>query len=248
MNSARDFIAIPLFNNTLIRTIIGFAALMISILAGIIISGTDMAISWTTVMVVSWLCSYSLTDKYNHKYPQRFVSYLIASHAKALIIMALVLIFSSLIIGQALFTEIALWAGLLIFSCADLLLSLPHRRISSVEYYSKILSKADKDHGDADDIGDAVPEELEVFSIDTEAILDRIKPDIDGSLFKFLEEHLPQGPGDIDTSRIIRDLTNNEGDPEAAGVGLLISQPLINDVRRLNQFLRLCTQQINYGG
>jgi hypothetical protein len=43
------------------------------------------------LFAAAWIVSVGLTDKYRHKYPYRYFAYLTASHAKAAMIMALVL-------------------------------------------------------------------------------------------------------------------------------------------------------------
>src|SRR5262245_29908532 len=49
--------------------------------------------AWTTragVLIVAWAVSVWLTDKYAHKYPRRYVPYLLAAHGKAAVVLLVI--------------------------------------------------------------------------------------------------------------------------------------------------------------
>ena len=70
---------------------IGFVLLDLSILFTKLIYGKGRLDLLIAIAAISWILSVIFTAKYIHKYPQRYFTYLIASHLKAAIIMAILL-------------------------------------------------------------------------------------------------------------------------------------------------------------
>ena len=82
---------VPLLNHWMLRTILGLLLVVVSpFLAAWWLGHEPVALSRVLAMIVlGWLPAIFLTDKYVHKYPQRYATYLVASHAKATVIMAI---------------------------------------------------------------------------------------------------------------------------------------------------------------
>src|SRR5574341_2281202 len=77
-----NFRYVPFVQNLKIRMTIGFILLVLSaILAGTILDKSRVGII-ASIIVFAWLPAVLLTDKYVHKYTQRYFTYLIASHLK----------------------------------------------------------------------------------------------------------------------------------------------------------------------
>jgi hypothetical protein len=77
---------------------------------------------------LGWLLAILLTDKYAHKYQQRYITYLLASHAKAALIMATAYLLIRLIAGPGAAPMGLIFTSLLLFVSADLLISVPRRK------------------------------------------------------------------------------------------------------------------------
>jgi len=52
------------------------------------------------MLAFGWLPAILLTDKYTHKYPQRYTTYLLSAHTKSALVMALAFLILHLIFGR----------------------------------------------------------------------------------------------------------------------------------------------------
>ncbi|MHC4143508.1 MAG: sugar transferase [Planctomycetota bacterium] len=188
------------------------------------------------------------TDKYVHKYPQRYYTYLIASHIKAAIIMAWFLWIMGMIAGSFGAPHDVLWAGLAFFVFADAFISVPHRRDIPNKEVSEVVSSpcventADtgSDHSASAGAGSA--------SIDLRAAVDQIRPDLDKEIVELIEKNVPDSRGGTGGVKVLDDLTTMKDQFKSDPVHLLIGRTRINDVLRLNRFLQFCTKSIVMGG
>ena len=198
-------------------------------------------------VALAWLVSVFLTDKYVHKYPRRYFSYLIASHLKAAVVMACLIGLAGLLADPVSAPQSVLWAGFFLFVFADFLASAPRRDGRKVVQGGPALSTAapaeprggDPVHATAD---------LEMSPIDAKAIIRRIRSELDGTLVEFIENHLPdhdQGVGGV----IFWDQETDAGaQAPHASAGLLVSRNRLNNVRRLNRYLLSCASRLAMGG
>lgn len=238
---------IPLFRNVKIRTAIGFFLLILSVTSMWMIFGKGRIEFIALISVFAWIISVFFTDKYVHKYPQRYFTYLIASHMKATIIMAILLWIMGWIIGQKAPPHDVLWSSFFLFVIADALASVPRRRVIP-DRQSQVVVPATH----VNDITENISTDADYLKsgsslIDKQTILSKIRCDLDKSFFEFIENNLPDlkcGSGNV---FIIDDVTQgNVSKP--ASVGLLIGRTRINDVLRLNNFMQFCTERICIGG
>jgi len=192
------------------------------------------------IFVCAWVLSLALTQKYIHKYHQRYLPYLIAAHLKAGLSMALVLWVLGWIAGRGMAPPGVLWKGFLLFSAADALVSLFWRRAraaSGAESPEKSLpaqiSNAPSDYAS-----------MKTVSGSWEACR---APG--ASLAGFIEKSLPDVRG-----RNCQVLFGMESRPtdqrqtEPPAVGLVVSGIRLNDVRRLNKFFLSCAHRLQPGG
>lgn len=239
---------VPFVRNVKIRTAVGFILLVLSTtLAGTIFSKGYIVVT-LSITVFAWMVAVFLTHKYVHKYPQRYFTYLISSHLKAAVIMASLVWILSEFAGPILAPPDVLWTGYLAFIFVDALASVPRRHDtydeqSSVEVPSQRTEDVVDERTCEYRSGNAG-----ISAIDTQAIVRRIRSDLDKPLAEFIEKNLPdlQGcTGDV----LVLDNVAIAGDrPKSVPVGLLVGRTRINDVRRLNQFMLFCTERINMGG
>jgi hypothetical protein len=192
--------------------------------------------------------SVFLTDKYVHKYPQRYFTYLIASHLKAAIIMAFFLWIIGRIAGPVVAPQDVLWTGYLFFVLADAIVSIFHRR-DIPDSQSSVLrpSLCTEDITD-DPSSDSSYNNAGLSSIDTQAIAREIRPHLDNAPLEFIEKSLPDLHGDNGDVLFLDDVTTTDDQSKSAPIALLVGRIRINDVLRLNRFLMFCTRRITMGG
>src|SRR4051812_13504403 len=107
---------LPIVSNRTLRFTLGLAVVVASpFVAARILQAA--APTWQMILasVICWLPAVYLTDKYRHKYPQRYFTYLAASHVKAAGVMALVALIVWLIVGPDVLpgTQLALTIALI---------------------------------------------------------------------------------------------------------------------------------------
>lgn len=196
-------------------------------------------LSLILVMVVfGWLPAVLLTDKYVHKYPQRYTTYVLASHAKAAVIMAFAYLLIRFVAGSATAPMSLLFTSLLLFVLVDLLLSMPRRTVPE----PRTQDSASPAAGD-------VEAAIELATIDSGAILEALKEDLDEPLRAFLQAYLPEGNDGIDSWLIVDDPREDDQQTHGAeDIGLLVGDTSLNSVGRLNLFLKHCSRHLAMGG
>jgi lipopolysaccharide/colanic/teichoic acid biosynthesis glycosyltransferase len=234
---------VPWIRNLTVRAALG----LVLLLSCTWVASSLLSAAPTGALVVltaaSWSIAAFLTDKYRHKYPQRYLPYLLASHLKAAIIMAILLWLASGIAGPSVFPRNVLWTSLGLFVVADAVLSLPRRR----EDLEPLPVDAGAPTAQVQDARGKGPEGP-VFSIDSHALVGKLPPDLDATLADFVRQHLPPSQGANDTLLIIEDKPSARAPVEQPRAGLLVGRLRINDVRRLNQYLQYCAESIAMGG
>ncbi len=119
---------LPLLGNGAARTIIGFILLGVSaIFAGTVFDQGCIGVL-ALIAAMAWALTVFLTEKYVHKYPQRYYAYFAASHPKAAIVMAASLWIMGFIAVCAAPANDALWTAYGVFIASDALVSIPRRR------------------------------------------------------------------------------------------------------------------------
>jgi lipopolysaccharide/colanic/teichoic acid biosynthesis glycosyltransferase len=238
---------VPFIRNVKIRTTIGFILLFLSTISSKAILGKGRIEVIFLITAVAWIFAIFLTDKYVHKYPQRYFTYLIASHLKAAIIMAFFLWIIGRIAGLLVAPQDVLWTGYLFFVFADAIVSVFHRR-DIPDRQSSVLrpSLCTEDITD-DRSSDSSYYNAGLSSIDTQAIDREIRSHLDKTLVEFIEKNLPDLHGDNGDVLFLDDVTTTDDQSKSAPVALLVGRTRINDVLRLNRFLMFCTRRITMG-
>jgi len=195
----------------------------------------------------AWLLSVLITDKYVHKYPQRYFTYLIASHLKAALSMAFFLWIFGYIAGQIYAPPHVLWVGYVLFVFADALVSVPRcRNITANQSFEEVPSLSTK-NATADRSSDSDYVNKGKSLIDKQAIIEKIRSDLDKPMVDFIEKNLPDLQG-LNGVLVLDDVKSADDQYISAPASLLIGFTRINDVLRLNQFMQFCTEHISMGG
>lgn len=239
---------VPLVRNLKIRMVIGFILLVLSAISAEVILRKGQVEVIVLIAALAWMVAAFLTDKYVHKYPQRYFTYLIASHMKAAIIMAFFLWIISRIAGIHAAPNEVLWTGYIFFVFADALVSLPWRRDNPGRQLSVEGLPLSTDDVIEDRYSDPGYMDTDIGSIDTETIVRKIRSHLDEMVVEFIEKTLPDlhgGNGDV---LVLDDVTTTDHQSKYAPVALLVGRTRINDVLRLNQFFMVCVNQITMGG
>jgi len=193
--------------------------------------------------VLIWLPAVWLTDKYVHKYPQRYYTYLFASHLKAAVIMVLCLLVAVVVGGSQLAPPDVLWSGLGAFILLDFIVSAPRRRASAAEHGPT----PDAPSQAAGVTGQAASRQ-EDQRIDAPTILRLVEAELPGPLAMFVRGNLPDSRGNASELVIVDDIDRTDPPAPGGGAGLLIGRTRLNDVHRLNQFIGHCAERVAMGG
>jgi lipopolysaccharide/colanic/teichoic acid biosynthesis glycosyltransferase len=239
-----DFRYVPFVQNVKIRMIAGLIILILSDASAGMYFGKGRVDIIVLITTCAWILAVFLADKYIHKYPQRYFTYLIASHLKTAIIMAFFLWLLAGFAGHIAAPPDVLWTGFICFILADAIASVPRRLdLRGKRFYAGVVEAiTDKE---PDDPGST---DTDLSSIDGQAIIRQISSNLDKSLVEFIEKNLPGLPEGAGSVLLIDDVTTTEDQSKSAPVGLLVSRTRINDVRRLNQFMQSCVKRITMGG
>lgn len=189
--------------------------------------------STISLFLIAWWAGIAVTQKYVHKYPYRYVSYVLASHMKATMAALLVYWGLAAILDMAL-TASAAWP-FAILTGVDLLLSLPHRRVStsppSGQFQLQRPSNTNSPSIDADKREhERRPDEGEIIGRLPAEVIAAMALVSDGA-----------GP-----SHVANAATGPQTTHGHSGV-VAIATPL-NDIRRINKTLLAGTERLLHGG
>jgi lipopolysaccharide/colanic/teichoic acid biosynthesis glycosyltransferase len=239
---------VPLVRNRKIRTTIGFALLVsTSTLPGMILGKGRIEVI-VSISAFAWLLSVLLTDKYVHKYPQRYSTYLIASHLKAAMIMAFSRWIMGRLAGPIAAPHDVLWLGLVLFTLADVVVSVPRRQDVSDRQFAAVAPSSGATVNTPERSGDSDYASTCPSSIDTRTIIRHIRSNVDQPMADFIENNLSSLQGGDGIVLVMDDLTPTDDHSKAAPVQFLIGRTRMNDVSRLNRFLVYCANRITMGG
>ena len=192
------------------------------------------------MVLIFWLPAVFLTDRYVHKYPQRYYSYLFAAHLKGLGVM--------LTLGTVmwLFGLRINWSALVVLVVVDLLLSTFRRRD---------LDQPERGQsGSAEAVAGGVPQNTSAIvspadvQIDTNAIVAKLPQNLSSSLVKVVEAQLPRGGTGVDKLLVLQDIEDAVPGYEGTEVGVLVGTLRLNAVNRLNNYLKCCSARVTMGG
>lgn len=227
----------PLIHPPLLRAAIGLAVAMLSVwwAMGRLSDGADRVGAIAFFAFALWLPACLITDKYRHKYPQRYDTYLLASHGKAALLMALAAAPLALL-GWIPMSPAALGLGLAIFVAADYAISLPRCQAQAVTAA-----------GPAKAATAAAVNTAELAGLDVDASLVALGAAADHDVEALLREEIPAPEPGLSSAVAIRDLADA---PAAApsSVGLVVGTLSLNKVDRLNNYLKHCTSLLAMGG
>lgn len=191
--------------------------------------------SWLAVaftMLVVWLPATWITDKYVHKYPYRYVSYLLASHGKSATIAMLLFAALALLVPAVSGPWQSLAAGLVMAAVVDLLVALP-----SVERAAPKRATTPAAQAAA---AEPVPDVNPMPGLAT------IRPGLDADLCALLDSTLPSAGAALPGKAIGDREELAAAAPES--LGLLVGTRPLNAVRRLNLYLQDCAAHVAMGG
>lgn len=239
---------VPFLRNVRLRMTIGYILLVLSVILAETIFKKGQLGAIVAVSSGAWLVAAFLTHKYIHKYPQRYFSYLIASHSKAALIMAFLLLLGGELIGQLAASYSVLWSGYLFFVLADFLVSVPRRR----EYANKQVSLT-SDFQTKSGVVNNQQENLEgadvsLSSSEKQVVTDSVLGALSEPLSKFIESNFSKLQGGISNTLVIDDIGNADNGSTATQLDLLVGTVCLNNVNRLNIFLQYCANRMRMGG
>ncbi|MFV1995766.1 MAG: sugar transferase [Verrucomicrobiales bacterium] len=227
----------PRFASSRVRWVVG-AMLLVAISFVIARGQSGCALAVIAPCALGWLVSTWLTDKYTHKYPQRYYPYLLAAHAKAAVIMVLVIapfpLLAPWVFPPAEVLQVA--ALMLVF---DLVLSFPRVRGDGVQATANGLSAS------------VDAEEASLHRVSTVALKQQLEDAAElaqfGNLASFVAGHLEADEVGAASMKLVNGDSVETGEGESP-VALLIQEKSFNTVRRFNLFLRDLPDAVLKGG
>lgn len=239
---------VPLIRNVRIRAAIGFALLVVAVLSAQLICGKGRIEMMIPIAVFAWVFSIFLTDKYVHKYPQRYATYLVASHLKAATIMAVLLWIMGRIVGSVAVPQDGLWSGFIYFVILDVFFSALRRRDFSVTQPPMVIEPHLTENGANDLSDDSMHKMTNLPSVDAPPLLEQVRFDLGKPLVEFMGKHLSNLRGNITNVHVLAEDANVDDLPAWDTVCLLVSCIRLNDVRRLNRFFLFFVRRISMEG
>jgi lipopolysaccharide/colanic/teichoic acid biosynthesis glycosyltransferase len=237
---------VPLIHNFLTRQIVGFALLAASVVTAWSILAMGRIDILLFVSVLAWLLAVYLTDKYTHKYPQRYFSYLFASHLKSAVVMFFVLLIWILCLPSVILPWKVLLAGNCTFVIADVLVSIPRRRFSMVA--QKDLTHRTPSLDSAIESAAEKNRATDVPSIDSEDILTQLQQCMNEEEFHFAKKTIPFSTVTHGRLIIFDDLSAQSSAVAKGDSAVFFGCVRLNNVSRLNKFLLFASDCLLLGG
>src|SRR6185312_189541 len=236
---------VPIVSNQVVRLTLGLAVVVASpfVAARILQVGAP---GWELILasVICWLPAVYLTDKYRHKYPQRFFTYLAASHLKAAGVMAFAALTLWLIVGSDVLPGKQLALTIVLITIVDALISSLRRR---AQLPSGVARQEPAETPTPGRNGTTV--EQDRIAVDSGAVLSRLDSQLSPALVDFLRANLPSSEGRESEVIVLDDIPpEKNGRRESGKAALLVGRTSLNRVSRLNLFLKYCTSQVGMGG
>lgn len=231
-----------------LRATVGAIIAALAVVLAVQNSGTSSYGTATSVFALAWLLAVATTDKYTHKYPYRYYSYLVASHVKAGAIMALGLGAASFLMRDHPALVVALWQALAWCAVADLVVSLPRRLAPLSQRYDPSVLKSREIAGQADPSATAsAPPRASATEAGGPSFAEAGTA-LDAELLAHIQRVVPDFHGRMSALVITDRDYFGRGAPSRAPVDLIVSSVRINDVRRINRFLLGCGEALKMGG
>lgn len=238
----------PSIPNRGMRAAVGLALLLCASALSAATFGMERAALTALDLAAAWLPAAWLTDKYVHKYPQRYLTYVLASHLKAAVAMALGLALLGWVGAFVSSAPGAVWKGFALFTLADLIVSLFRRPDPDLSAAPASPGSPSAPESPAGKSGKSDLPAAHTPSVDSAALSARSGAVLGQAAAEFLARYLPHGQ--VGNSRLLvcdeTALLEPELDQHPAALAAV--RVRINDVRRINRLLLGCTGRLAMGG
>lgn len=239
---------VSLIANWPLRSAVG--TLSAALAVGFAVQSTGASAYGTALLVfgVAWVVAVALTDKYTHKYPYRFYPYLLASHARAAVIMASGLGIASLLLRSDTALVGALWRAFAWFVIIDLTVSLPRRRAPLERMYDPSVLKSRELAGQAEPSAAPATEQTPNSEVLGGQRFADIAAELDPELLAHIQRAVPDFSFGMSAKRVPDRDVLVAAPTSQAPVDLIVSTVRLNDQRRINRFLLDCCKFLKMGG
>lgn len=201
-------------------------------------------INVTVLAVLLWLVPTLLTDKYVHKYPQRYFTYAIATHFKALIITGIGIGLINLF-GLSKKNIIDLFFIMLIFSVVDFLFSLPRVRVrKDIETQTNLFFER---VGNKD--SEKLEESMPGAPLSISNIIDQYSSKLPPWSITLIQKNCVDDEHGHNSLVVIEDLDElYQHMSKTEKLPMIVCQKSLNNVRRLNNLLKQAIDALISGG
>ncbi|MBH1942044.1 sugar transferase [Mobilitalea sibirica] len=201
-------------------------------------------ITTSIITFLIWLISITLTDKYVHKYPQRYLTYTLSKNMKALavvIVMIFVLFISSIFERQILFDII--WV-MFILSGIDFILDLfvKKEKVADInKQMENFLSRLNNHNSDFN------KEETINATINQKRLFNEYGNIMSNCENEFIRNHITNSDNNCDTYLIVNK-KQNLIESKDTDFSLIIYQTSLNNIKRLNNTIKSSIRGLKKGG
>lgn len=197
------------------------------------------------LFLAAWVAACAVTDKYTHKYPYRYYPYLLASHAKAALVMAAVLGIATWVLRVDGAVAVALWQAFGWFSLADVLASVPRRSQPLEQDFDPAVLKSREVAAQADAVPAGDPD-TRASGTPAHRTFASVSGCLDSALTAYVEQSVPSPVRNMSTLVVSSGALPAE--PQAHVVELVVHSGRINDLRRINRFILQSSSRLVTGG
>lgn len=231
-----------------LRLALGFSIAIIAVALSTSRAGTEGLFTLLAVFGAAWLVAILLTDKYTHKYPYRYHSYLLASHVKSAVIMAAILGAASwFFAGDRGFVPV-LWHAFAWFVVLDLAVSMPRRQKVPDRVFDPSVLKSREVAAQAEPSAIAADKNANLKAPRADTTFADLKADLDPAVIAHVRRTVPQFQDSMSTVIITDRNAFLHGAQLYGAVDLVISKVRVNDIRRINRFFLGCVGRLRMGG
>jgi len=192
-------------------------------------------------LLFAWAVSTWLSDKYRHKYPQRYYPYLLASHGKAAVIMGSVLLLFA-VLAPSEWSAVSAFRAATLVVVADFLVSVPRTRMKE---------EAGAQTSFDGDVPPISVQSAPLASVNMSGIGKILAEAPDVASFEglpaLIADCVERGDSGAAAVRVIEEDSAGSGD-ESGQVAFLLQRKSLNTVRRLNLFLQGLPGSVLMGG
>lgn len=239
---------VPAMGSSVFRATVGFLFLLAFLVSELGIENPWYTIGFGIFCAATWYVSTFLTQKYVHKYPYRYYSYLVASHFKAAMLVLIAIGLGSLLSSQLWEASVLLAKVFGAAALFDFILAFPRKKKALDKEFDASKLNSREMSAQAESVNESSTSDEKDQKGRGKTLYERVKGELDSSIAMFAESEIASL--NADTVATLAKPGDGRKKSEAAHYvyDLMVWPGLLNDVRRINRFLIREGQKVEMGG